>query len=63
MITIWKDDNPNGSVDNVAAVSNKKGNVMGMMPHPERGSDPDFVPPGFDKNSILIFKSLINYLK
>jgi phosphoribosylformylglycinamidine synthase I len=28
--------NPNGSIDNLAAVSNKAGNVMAMMPHPER---------------------------
>lgn len=63
IIMQYKDDNPNGSVNNVAAISNKKGNVMGMMPHPERGSDPDLVPLGFDNNSILIFKSLINYLK
>lgn len=28
--------NPNGSVANIAAVSNKAGNVMAMMPHPER---------------------------
>lgn len=28
--------NPNGSVDNLAAIVNKAGNVMAMMPHPER---------------------------
>lgn len=28
--------NPNGSVDNIAAVCNERGNVVGMMPHPER---------------------------
>lgn len=28
--------NPNGSIHNIAAVSNKAGNVMAMMPHPER---------------------------
>ena len=56
-------NNPNGSLNNVAAICNKKGNVMGMMPHPERGSDADLVPEGHDNESILIFKSLINYLK
>src|SRR5690606_39952470 len=30
------DTNPNGSVDNIAGISNKAGNVVGMMPHPER---------------------------
>lgn len=29
-------DNPNGSVDNIAGITNKAGNVLGMMPHPER---------------------------
>jgi phosphoribosylformylglycinamidine synthase I len=28
--------NPNGSVDNIAGVINKEGNILGMMPHPER---------------------------
>ncbi|HSA75528.1 MAG TPA: phosphoribosylformylglycinamidine synthase subunit PurQ, partial [Candidatus Nitrosocosmicus sp.] len=55
--------NPNGSVENIAAICSTKGNVMGMMPHPERGSDSDLIPAGYEGNSILIFKSLINYLK
>ncbi|MDF2815909.1 MAG: phosphoribosylformylglycinamidine synthase [Paenibacillus sp.] len=29
-------DNPNGSVDHIAGICNKQGNVLGMMPHPER---------------------------
>ncbi|OMF24393.1 phosphoribosylformylglycinamidine synthase I [Paenibacillus sp. FSL H8-0548] len=33
------DTNPNGSVDNIAGISNKAGNVVGMMPHPERAID------------------------
>ena len=28
--------NPNGSIRNIAGISNKTGNVFGMMPHPER---------------------------
>ncbi|MBX7150675.1 phosphoribosylformylglycinamidine synthase subunit PurQ [bacterium] len=32
--------NPNGSVNNIAGILNDKGNVAGMMPHPERCSDP-----------------------
>lgn len=31
--------NPNGSLSNIAGIINEKGNVMGMMPHPERASD------------------------
>ncbi len=29
-------ENPNGSVDNIAGICNVKGNILGMMPHPER---------------------------
>ena len=31
--------NPNGSVFNIAGIVNEKGNVLGMMPHPERAAD------------------------
>jgi phosphoribosylformylglycinamidine synthase len=34
------DANPNGSLENIAGIVNKQGNVLGMMPHPERASDP-----------------------
>jgi phosphoribosylformylglycinamidine synthase len=34
-----KKDNPNGSVENIAGIINKDGNVLGMMPHPERNAD------------------------
>jgi phosphoribosylformylglycinamidine synthase subunit PurQ / glutaminase len=32
-------DNPNGSVDDIAGVCNQAGNVVGLMPHPERAVD------------------------
>ena len=32
--------NPNGSVDNIAGIRNRAGNVFGLMPHPERACDP-----------------------
>jgi len=32
--------NPNGSVGDVAGLSNRSGNVLGLMPHPERACDP-----------------------
>lgn len=32
--------NPNGSREHIAGICNKEGNVLGMMPHPERASDP-----------------------
>lgn len=31
--------NPNGSVNNIAGIVNERGNVLGMMPHPERAVD------------------------
>ena len=37
---ITKDSNPNGSLNNIAGITNKEGNVLGMMPHPERCCDP-----------------------
>jgi phosphoribosylformylglycinamidine synthase subunit PurQ / glutaminase len=32
-------DNPNGSVDGIAGIANEAGNVVGLMPHPERASN------------------------
>ena len=32
-------DNPNGSVDDIAGISNEAGNVVGLMPHPERACE------------------------
>mgnify|MGYP001161344581 CR=1 FL=1 len=37
---IEKDSNPNGSLNNIAGILNKKKNILGMMPHPERLIDP-----------------------
>lgn len=36
---ITEASNPNGSLNHIAGLTNKKGNVLGMMPHPERASD------------------------
>ena len=33
-------DNPNGSVDDIAGITDPDGRVLGMMPHPERATDP-----------------------
>ncbi|HEY9800913.1 MAG TPA: phosphoribosylformylglycinamidine synthase subunit PurQ [Leptolyngbyaceae cyanobacterium] len=33
-------ENPNGSLNNIAGICDRQGNVLGMMPHPERASDP-----------------------
>ncbi len=31
--------NPNGSLNNIAGITNEQGNILGMMPHPERAAD------------------------
>ena len=36
---LTSDANPNGSVHSIAGIVNEKGNVLGMMPHPERASE------------------------
>lgn len=37
--TIDSANNPNGSLQNIAGICNLQGNVLGMMPHPERAAD------------------------
>ena len=48
----------NGSLDKIAGVCNEDGNVVGMMPHPERATEPE-INPIDHKPSSLIFESLI----
>ena len=36
---VTAEGNPNGSLRNIAGIINERGNVMGMMPHPERASE------------------------
>ena len=38
---ITKSANPNGSIDNIAGICSPGRNVLGMMPHPERASEPE----------------------
>ncbi len=38
-------ENPNGSVRNIAGILNDKRNVLGLMPHPERMTDPPWAAP------------------
>ena len=50
--------NPNGALDNIAGIMNKKGNVLGMMPHPERSCERELgSPDGYN-----IFKSIVKWL-
>ena len=36
--------NPNGSLDDIAGLANERGNVVGLMPHPEHAVEPGFGP-------------------
>lgn len=39
IVFTYAGDNPNGSLENIAGIVNERGNVLGMMPHPERAVD------------------------
>jgi phosphoribosylformylglycinamidine synthase len=63
----YSDLNPNGSVNNIAGLKNKKGNVVGLMPHPEHAVEPGFGPDtsvamrsGVD--GLTFFTSVVNYM-
>lgn len=47
--------NPNGSLNNIAGIINENGNVLGMMPHPERASEPLLG----SEDGLAIFKSIV----
>ena len=49
--------NPNGSARGIAGVRNRRGNVLGMMPHPEHAVDPDTGPTG----GVPLFASLFEH--
>ncbi len=51
--------NPNGSAENIAGICNKEGNILGMMPHPERCAEAML---GNDDGR-LIFESILNSVK
>ncbi|HJN57006.1 phosphoribosylformylglycinamidine synthase I [archaeon] len=59
--------NPNGTSYNISAVSNKEGNVMAMMPHPERASWQWQIPNKKKQNTkagaFKIFESMKNYIE
>jgi phosphoribosylformylglycinamidine synthase len=55
---ILDESNPTGTLRNIAGLSNEEGNVVGLMPHPERGCDPLLSPSG-SADGRLIFASLL----
>lgn len=52
-------NNPNGSVDNIAGIVNQQGNVLGMMPHPERAVE-DVLGSSDGKG---VFQSIVKHIK
>ncbi len=56
IVFTYKGENPNGSTANIAGICNKKRNVLGMMPHPERASE---LILG-SKDGLELFKSILS---
>ncbi len=56
---INEESNPNGSVENIAGIINKEGNILGMMPHPERCCEEILG----NTDGRYIFRSIINSIK
>ncbi len=56
---ITREANPNGAINNIAGIINKEGNILGMMPHPERAAE-DIVG---SQDGKFIFASMENYFK
>jgi phosphoribosylformylglycinamidine synthase subunit PurQ / glutaminase len=55
IVFTYEGTNPNGSIENIAGITNEQGNVLGMMPHPERAVDP--LLGGAD--GLQLFKSIV----
>lgn len=56
IVFTYSGDNPNGSVNDIAGIINERGNVLGMMPHPERAVESLL---GSD-DGLNVFKSIVN---
>jgi len=56
---ITEDANPNGSLENIAGITNKTRNVFGMMPHPERAADEELG----NIDGRIFFESIIKHIK
>ncbi len=60
--------NPNGSIGNIAAITNPEGNILGLMPHPERFVT-KYQHPLWTRNKniepfgLIIFKNAVQYAK
>ena len=54
----YVENNPNGSMNDIAGLRNERGNVVGLMPHPEHA-----VEPGFGPDTTLAMRSGVDGLK
>lgn len=52
-------DNPNGSPEAIAGVTDESGLVLGLMPHPERAS----LPAHYSQDGLHLFENLVRFLK
>ncbi|MGX7245744.1 phosphoribosylformylglycinamidine synthase subunit PurQ [Enterococcus quebecensis] len=60
IVFTYADENPNGSLENIAGIINEKGNVLGMMPHPERAVEALLG----SEDGVRLFRSIVkNYGK
>ena len=55
IVFTYSGENPNGSLEDIAGIVNERGNVLGMMPHPERAVDT--LVGGAD--GLAVFKSIV----
>ncbi|WP_044895044.1 phosphoribosylformylglycinamidine synthase subunit PurQ [Bacillus alveayuensis] len=53
----YHNENPNGSLEDIAGIMNEKGNVLGMMPHPERAVDELLG----SADGLKLFQSIVKY--
>jgi phosphoribosylformylglycinamidine synthase len=44
VVARYLDVNPNGSTNHIAGITNERGNIVGLMPHPEHATEPGFGP-------------------
>lgn len=55
-------DNPNGSRQDIAGITNAAGNVVGLMPHPEHAVEPGYGPGGSGVDGLRFFTSALHSL-
>lgn len=59
----YHNEDPNGSIESIAGISNDSGTIVGMMPHPERTCQVELTSFGLTNTAMKIFDSLITYIK